>query len=235
VDVMVSESRVMIDRDAGGWAIVGFDPDSDRTAVFVGRIGEKGGVRRSFIPDTIPTAGEPIVFDQGRTLIVPSFRELPRGRRPRAVSAWSMIPGFGFELPSIELWRVDGDSARPLGSLGGSAQCGDPVGGHAACVVHRMKSSSLYAVTASGALSEVAQLPSNELRLMALGPGLRAVSSTLDGEIVIIDLAAKRLTRVALPPNTGYAGEARAGPGWAVTLGYWPGGKVGVRSFRLQR
>jgi Zn-dependent protease with chaperone function len=231
-DATMSDPRLVIDRDHGTWVVLGSDADNDRTAVFTGRIGEKGGTLRSSISDTIPMSGEPIVFDEGATLIVPSYRNVLRAQRTPAVSLWS-LPFFGVDLPAMELWRVHGDSVRPLTSVRGTPQCGEPVGGMAACAVHRMNATSLYTVGASGVVEEVAQLSLNEFRLAAVGPGLRAASATFDRGIVAIDLAAKRLTRIELPPNGQFASEVRAGPGWAVTLGYGQNQRSVVRAYRV--
>jgi len=233
VDATLADPRLMIDRDHGMWVVLGSDADN-RTAVFTGRIGERGGTLRSSVPDTIPMNGEPIVFDQGATLIVPSYRNVLRGRqRTPALSLWS-LPLFGVELPAMELWRVHGDSVQPLTSVRGTPQCGEPLGGLAACAVHRLNATSLYTVGATGGVEEVAQLSLNEFRLTAVGPGLQAASATLDRGVVAIDLAAKRLTRIELPPNVPYATEVRAGPGWAVTLGYGQDQRAVVRRYRVE-
>jgi hypothetical protein len=235
-DAAMTDPRLMVDRDHGTWVIVGTDDDNDRMAVFTGRIGEKGGMLRSAIPDTIPMTGDPTVFDEGATLIFPSYRTVMRAAAQGVppVSLWS-LPFFGFDLPAMELWRVHGDSARVLTSVRGTPQCGEPLGGKAACAVHRLNATSLYTMSASGAVEEVAQLSQNEFRLAAVGPGLWAASGTFDREILVVDLAAKRLMRIALPPNGSFASEVRAGPGWAVTLGYGPNQRSVVRSYRIQR
>jgi hypothetical protein len=235
-DATMSDPRLMVDRDHGGWVIVGTDGDNDRTAVFTGRIGEKGGALRSSIPDTIPMTGEPTVFDGGATLVFPSYPDAIRAARGQPVPALSLLslPFFGGDLPAMELWRVHGDSVRSLTSVRGTPQCGEPFGGKAACAVHRLNATSLYTMSSSGVVEEVAQLSLNEFRMAAVGPGLWAASGTFDREIVVIDLAAKRLTRIELPPNGSFASEVRAGPGWAVTLGYGPNQRSVVRSYRLQ-
>ena len=86
----------------------------------------------------------------------------------------------------------------------------------------------------SGAVQEVAELSHGEFRLATVGPGLRVASATLDRGIVAVDLAAKRLIRIQLPPNGPIAAEARVGPGWAVTLGYGPNQRSVVRSYRVR-
>ena len=231
-NVAVSEPRLMVDREGKGWAIVGMELDSDRTVVYAGRIGEKGGSRRAAVPDTIPITGEPVVFDGGATLVVPSYRNTLRSQGAPSLSAWT-FPFFGFAFPSMEMWLVRDDSVRRLAPVRGAAQCGEPLGGLAACTVQMMSATSLYTVNARGDVAEVAQLPSNELRVVSVGPGLQAASSTFDRGVVLIDLAAKRLTRIRLPPNTGFASEVRAGAGWVVTLGYGPNQRSVVRSYRI--
>jgi len=234
-NIAVSEPRMMLDRDSDGWAIIGIDADSDRTAVYAGKIGEKGGSRRAAIPDTIPITGDPVVFDGGATLIVPSYGNALRSAGTRGLSAWP-IPLFGIDFPSMELWLVRGDSVRRLGPVRGAATCGEPLGGSAACTVHTMNATSLYTVNAQGAVEEVAQTSLAELRVASLGPGVRAAGSMFDrGGVVLVDLAAKRLTRVALPPNTAFASEVRSGPGWVVTLGVGANQRAVVRSYRIQR
>jgi hypothetical protein len=232
-DVSLTDPRVIVDREAGTWALVGTEGDSDRTSVFAGKIGEKitGGTRRSAIPDTIPLSGEPVVFDQGATVIVPSYRNVLNGGAPQ-ISLWT-LPFFGFEMPSVELWRIHGDSVTRLAPMRGAANCGQPQGGVAACAVQRMRSTGLATVSASGALVDVAQLSSSMMRVVELGPGLRATSSTFDRGIIVVDLAARRLTRIELPPNTPFAAEARVGPGWAVTLGYGRNQKFVVKAYRV--
>ena len=232
-DAAMSEPRLMVDHDHGTWVVVSGDAGNDRTAVFAGRIGEKGGALRASIPDTIPVSGEPIVFDEGATLIVPTYRSLVAARRSPLLSLWT-LPFLGMEMPAMELWRVHGDSVRALGSVRGVPQCGEPVSGKAACAVHRMNATSFYVVGASGVVEEVAELSLSELRMATVGPGLRAASATLDRGIVAVDLAAKRLTRIDLPPNGPFAGEARAGPGWAVTLEYGRNQKSVVRGYRIE-
>jgi len=232
-DASMSDPRLMIDRDHGTWAILGGDADNDRTAVFTGRIGEKGGALRSSIPDTIPMSGEPIVFDEGATLIVPTYRGLVTAQRSPALSLWT-LPFLGVDMPAMELWRVHRDSVRPLTSVRGTPQCGAPVRGTAACVVLRINATSFYTVGASGSVEEVAELSHSEFRLATVGPGLQAASATLDRGIVAVDLAAKRLTRIDLPPNGPFATEARVGPGWAVTLGYGPNQRSVVKGYRIE-
>ena len=232
-DASMSDPRLLIDRDHGTWALLGGDADNDRTAVFTGRIGEKGGALRSSIPDTITMTGEPIVFDDGATLIVPTYRSLVTAQRSPALSLWT-LPFLGVDMPAMELWRVHGDSVRPLTSVRGTPQCGEPVGGTAACAVHRMNATSFYTVGASGVVEEVAELSRSEFRLAMVGPGLRVASATFDRAIVAVDLAAKRLTRIDLPPNGPIAAEARVGPGWAVTLEYGPNQRSVVRGYRIE-
>jgi Zn-dependent protease with chaperone function len=234
-DAPMLDPRLMIDRDHGSWVIVGTDGDNDRTVVLTGRIGEKGGTLRAAISDTIGITGEPIVFDEGATLVFPSYRNTVRaaGQRMPPLSLWA-IPLFGVDLPAMDLVWVHGDSVRSLISVRGTPQCGEPLGGQAACVVHRLNATSFYTVGETGDIEEVAQLSINEFRVAAVGPGLHAASAMFDRGIVVVDLAAKRLTRIALPPNGQFATEARAGPGWAVTLGYGQNQRSVVRSYRIQ-
>jgi hypothetical protein len=157
-----------------------------------------------------------------------------RAQRSPALSFWS-LPFFGVDLPPMELWRVHGDSVRRLASVRGAPQCGEPVSGMAACAVHRINATSLYTVAATGAVEEISQLSLNEFRPAAIGPGLWAASATFDRGIVTVDLAAKRMTRIELPPNGSFASEVRAGPGWAVTLGYGQNQRSVVRSYRILR
>ena len=144
-----------------------------------------------------------------------------------------MLPFTGFELPTMRLWRIHGDSVRLLGPMAGGAQCGAPLGGVAACAAHRMNATSLYTVRATGEVEEVAQVSKGGVRMAEMGPGLRGASASFDNEIVSIDLGAKRLTRIALPPAS-FSSEVRLGPGWAVTLGYGQNQRSVVRAYRLQ-
>jgi len=230
VDYDATNSRLGVDREAGSWTLITTVPDSDQTVVLIGRISEKVRPRRIPVPDTIPMTGDPIVFDGGETLIVPSYPDQFEALGDGA-STW-MLPFTGFELPSMQLWRIHGDSVRRLGPMDGAAQCGAPMDGVAACAGHRMNATSLYTVRSAGEVAEVARLSEGTLRMATMGPGLRGASMTFDNQIVSVDLGTKRLTRITLPP-TAFASEVRVGPGWAITLGHGQNQRSIVRAYRI--
>jgi hypothetical protein len=235
VGAQLSEPRLFVDRDARRWAIASTDADSDRTVVLGGRVGERGSGRRAAIPDTVSIVGEPIVFDQGATVIVPAFQ--------RQVRPWGGVPeltllslAFGnFDGPGMELWRVHGDSVRALTPLRGAAQCGAPAGDVAACIARRMRSTSLYTVTANGMATEVARLSLQDVGMMSVGPGPRVASMGFDRAIVLVDLASRRLTRIPMPRDTPYSTDLRVGPGWIVTLGYGDNRRSVVRRYLVAK
>jgi len=229
-DVSVGYERLLIDRDARSWAVVATDEDNDRSAVFSGRIGEKGVTRRAVIPDTLTMMGEPIVFGQGTTVIVPTLNNALREGRP--VSLWT-LPFTGFDALRTDLWRVRGDSIQRVSSLRGAPQCGDPVVSSAACVVRQMKATSLYTVSETGVATEVARLQAQDIGIVAVGPGLRTASMGFDRTVLVTDLAARRLTRIPLPPNSTFASEVRAGPGYIVTLSIDQNRRSTVRLYRV--
>ena len=224
------DTRLMLDRDNGSWAIVGEDSDDDRTAVLVGRIGERGSTRRAAIPDTIAMVGEPIVFGQGATVIVPTFVNVMRGR---ASALWAM-PLVGMDPLRSELWRVRGDSLVRIAAVRGVPECGAPMNGVAACAARHVRATSLYTIDASGTAVEVAQLPSQNLGVVSVGPGARAASMRFDRSIQLIDLATRRLTTIRLPPGSDYGSEVRAGPGYVVTLTHNQNRRATVRLYRIQ-
>jgi len=228
-DLDLFDPRLRLDRDTGTWSVVGGDGTTDHTAIVMGTIGGKGTVRRVAIPDTVSVTGEPIVFGATSVAIVPTFRNTMRGS---AVSLWSLLDAFGGQM-QMDLWRVRGDTVRRTATLPGAVQCGEPLGGAAVCTAQRRSATSLYAVSADGVATEVARLPLRDLGVVALGPGLRAASMTFTRTMVTIDLPARRLTRLPLPPNSDFASEVRAGPGWIVTLGYAENRKSKVRLYRI--
>lgn len=228
-DLSLVDPRVTLERDTRRWAVVGEDADNDRTAVMMGRIGEKRSMRRASIPDTIAVVGEPIVFGATEMVIVPSFTNSPRGR---SLSLWTMFSGW--DAIHTDLWGVRGDSIQRVASLRGAPQCGDPLGGAATCVVRRAGGTALYGVSARGEATEVAEVASQDLGVVTVGPGLHVTSMTFQRAIVVIDLAARRLTRIPLPPNSQFAAEVRAGPGWIVTLGMAENRRSKIRYYRVQ-
>ena len=231
----LSEPRLVVDRDAKSWVILSTDSDSDRTVVLGGRIGEKGSARRAAIPDTVPIVGEPIVFDQGATVIIPAFQRQLRARAGAPeLSLWSLAFA-GFDGPGMELWRIHGDSVRRLAPMRGGAQCGEPIADVAACIARRMRSTSLYTVAASGVATEVARPPIQDMGAMSVGPGPRVSSMGFDRRIVLVDLASRRLTRVSMPPATSYSSDVRTGTGWVVTLGYDGDRRSVVRRYRIEK
>ena len=129
---------------------------------------------------------------------------------------------------------VAGGDGRPIARLSGVPQCGPPLGGVAACVVRQRSSIGLYTVTADGVVTELARLHDSELGAMTAGPGPRATSMQFDGTFLVADLAARRLTRVTLPPGSEYPSEIRSGDGYIVTLDYPENRRSVVRKYRIQ-
>ena len=229
-DVELIEPMVIIDRDAGSWAIVGNDADTDRIVLFAGKIGEKGA-RRVALPDSVVIMGQPIVFGDAATVMVSTY---PRALRNGIASPLSLFSVFTADAMRTELWRVSGDSLTRVASLRGYPQCGEPSGGVAACAARHIQATSLYTVDANARVTEVAQLASPDLGVVALGPGARAASMKFDRSIVDIDLATRRLTRFELPPNSEFASEVRVGPGFVVTLSYGENRRSKVRRYRIE-
>jgi hypothetical protein len=112
-------------------------------------------------------------------------------------------------------------------------QCGEPLGGAAVCTAQRRSRTSHYTISAEGEATVVPRLPLQDLGVVALGRGRRAASMTFKREIVTRDLAGRRRARLPLPPNSDFASEVRAGPGWVVTLGYTANRKSTVRLYHV--
>ncbi|HUQ82449.1 MAG TPA: M48 family metalloprotease [Gemmatimonadaceae bacterium] len=229
--VELVDPRLVIDRDSSSWAIIGESADDDQTSVYAGKIGVKGSAHRAGIPDTIAMVGDPIVFGQATTVIVPTYKATRRGAG--ASATWA-LPLMGINPRQSELWRVRGDDLVRVASLRGVPQCGAPANGVAACESRHMRATSLYAIDAAGVTTEVAQLASPTLGMVAVGPGLRAASMKLDRSIQVIDLAARRLTTVSLPAVTEYASEVRVTARYIVTLSYAENRRSTVRRYRLR-
>ena len=228
--VELIDMRLVIDRDSSTWAIVGESADDDRTAVYAGKIGVKGSTHRAAIPDTIAMIGDPIVFGQATTVIVPTYKATLRGAGASGV--WA-LPLMGMDPMRSELWRVRGDSLVRVASLRGVPQCGDPANGVAACEARHMRATSLYTIDAMGVTTEVAELASPTMGVVALGPGLTAASMKFDRSIQVIDLAARRLTTIPLPATTEYAAEVRVAAGYIVTLSYEENRRSTVRRYKI--
>ena len=226
----LDEPRLSIDRGASVWSIIGAAADTDATLLVSGRVGEKGSARTIAIPDTIPLMGEPLIFGTANAIVAPVFPGMMRGRSPYA----SPLAVFGMMSFKTELWRVAGSDVRPIARLSGVPQCGAPMGDVAACVVRQRSSMGLYTVTAGGVATEVGRLRGSELGVMAVGPGARASSMQFDGSLLVVDLAARRLTRVTLPQGSEYPSEVRSGDGYVVTLSYPENRRSVVRRYRVQ-
>jgi hypothetical protein len=90
-------------------------------------------------------------------------------------------------------------------------------------------------VMADGGTAEVARLSGVALGATAVGPGLRASSVTFDREVVLVDLATRRLTRVTLGADSAaYVSEVRSGPGYVVTLSQSGEGGSVVRRYLIR-
>jgi hypothetical protein len=174
--------------------------------------------------------GDPIVFGAAGAIVAPVF---PSSARQRGASLWSLPLMLGMGPMRSELWRVTGAGVQRIASLRGVPQCGQPLGGAAACTVQHFKAVSLYSVTAAGVATEIAQLPVTDAGVVSVGPGLHASSMTVERAMLIIDLAARGLTRIPLPANSQFAAEVRAGPGYLVTLSYAENRRSRVRRYRI--
>ena len=234
-DLELLDTRLTVDREQGTWSIVAGDADNDANVVVVGRIGERSAVRRMSVPDTIPILNQAMVFDSGSTLIVPSYRQNQSARLLSGAMSPLSVLAFGFQMPSMQLWRVHGDSVRMLGGVRGTLQCGDAVGGIAACGAVSLHGTSLYTVTTAGELTEIARLRTSDMRSPTMGPGLAAVSSSFDRGVSIIDLGARQVTRVTMPAATPFSTEAIAADGWLVTLSFAGDRRSLVTRYRLSR
>ena len=222
------DPRLLVDRDSNSWVLKGQDQNDDHTVVLVGKIGQKGSMRRVPLPDSVAIIGEPIVFGGASAILIPAYGGLGG---EYTLSPFAFLRGDALRS---ELYRVvDGKSTR-IASLRGYPQCGEPARGVVACAARHLRGTSLYTIDAAGNAVEVAQLRGHELAVMALGPGLRASSMAVDRSVVDIDLAARRLTRISLPPNTAYATEVRTGPGFIVTLANGENRRATITRYRTR-
>jgi hypothetical protein len=230
-DLTVDEPRLIIDRDASMWSVLGAAADTNVTVLMSGRIGERGTARRVSLPDTLAMMGEPLVFGTTNAVVVPT---MSMGMRRGTASLLPLALLGGGPLRT-ELWRVSENGVRQIGTLSGVPQCGEPLGGAAACVVRQRSAIALHTVNADGSTSEVARLPGVDLGATAVGPGLRAASVTFDRAIVVVDLAERRLTRVNLgvTDRAAYVTEVRSGQGYIVTLSQSDGRRSVVRRYRI--
>ena len=228
-DVHLEDSQLSIDRDANSWAIVGRD-DEGLSVVVVGKVDERASGRRVTLPDSIIVMGEPIVFGLGSEVFVSAYGDLRQFQPP---SLWSMAM-FGAASMEAQLWRVTGGNRARVGTVKAPPNCGSPVNGVVACAARHVKATSLYTLSSRGELAEVAQLNSQDVGNVTAGPGLRVASMTFKRELIAVDLAAKTLIRVELPPNTTYASDVRAGAGWAATLTYADNRRSTVRLYRIE-
>jgi Zn-dependent protease with chaperone function len=228
-DVYLQDAHLSIDHDAGSWSIVGRD-DDELPVIVVGKVGESGSTKRVMLPDSMIVMGEPIVFGLGSPVFVPSYGD---PRRLTAPSLWSMAM-FGGPVMETEIWRVVGGTRAQVGRVKAPPSCGPPASGVVACSARHVKATSLYTLSSRGELTEVAQLKSQDLGNFTAGPGLRVASMSFSRAIIAVDLATKKLVRASLPPNTSYASDVRAGPGWAATLTYAENRQSTVRLYRIE-
>jgi hypothetical protein len=228
-DVHLEDSQLSIDPDAGSWSIVGRD-DEGLPVVVVGKINEKGSGKRVALPDSIIAVGEPVVFGLGSEVFMSSYGDLQRFKAP---SLWSMAM-FGMPSMEAQFWRVTGGNRVRVGTMKGLPTCGSPRNELVACSVRHMRATSLYTLSSGSELIEVAQLNSRDFGNVTAGPGLRVTSMSFSGDLIAVDLATKRLVRASLPPNTPYASDVRAGPGWLATLTYSDGRRSTVRLYRIE-
>ena len=226
----IDDPRLSIDREANSLAIMAADPTDDQTVVLAGTIGQRGSTRRVVVPDSVAVVGGPIVFGPASTVLIPTYAAAS-GSNYAVLSSLSML---GANALRSELRRVSDGTLTRVGSMRGFPQCGEPTGGVVACAARHHRGTSLYTIDSAGTVAEIARLAGQEYGIVVVGPGLRASSMRFDRSIAAIDLAARRLTRIALPPNTVYAAEVNTGPGFVVTLEQGENRRATVRRYTVR-
>jgi Zn-dependent protease with chaperone function len=195
------------------WAIVGTETTTDSLIVLTGNA-HAPDVERRRLPllDTLePT--EFIIFNGGTKLIAASFGVGSRGRLPLL---FAMFSGF---RPTMQLWSMTGDGPRYTSEIGGYAQCGQPEGQHALCLVRERNHTRVWAVDSSGASMPVSPtLP--DAAVGHAGPGDRLTVTNGGNRLAYMDVSAGRLTDVTLPASDGSVYEAKGVPGRLAVLRY---------------
>ena len=227
----IDEPRLIIDRDASRWSVVGASVDTHATTIISGRIGEKGTKVQVPVPDSLSMMGDPVVFGATNSIVVPGFSGRPAGINS-SILATAL---FGMSPLRTELWRVSGTAVHRVVALRGVPQCGEPLDGAAACVVREANALSFYTLSADGTAAEVARRRGADIGVMAVGPGLHAASMAFDRSMVIVDLAARRLTEVSLPTGSEFPAEVRSASGYAVALSYSENRRATVRRYRISQ
>jgi Zn-dependent protease with chaperone function len=229
VSADIEEPRLIIDRDASEWSVAGASTDTQLTTMVSGRIGEKGTTVQIPLPDSLAMIGEPVVFGTTNSLVLPAYTPMTRGTAPSILS----MALLGMSPLRTELWRVAGTGVQRVVSLRGVPQCGEPLDGAAACVVRESNALSFYSLTADGVATEIGRRRGADLGVMAVGPGLHAASMAYDRSMLIVDIAARRMTRAPLPEGSEFPAEVRSASGYAVALGYSENRRTTVRRYRI--
>jgi Zn-dependent protease with chaperone function len=204
------DARLAVSPRDRAWAVVGEDGESDSLFVASGTSASPDVVTHRFPPLGSLGGIEPLVFDHGARLLVPSFMVSPRFPAPLSI--------FGMYAPRVSLWEVLPTGRRQIAELDGYPQCGQPDEGLVACYSRQRNRGRVWTFGAGGEPRLVGELALADAGLVTVGPGARLTVTRYSNHVIDVDATAATATDVRLPTEPGIALEARTVPGQLVVL-----------------
>jgi hypothetical protein len=197
-----------VDAARGTWTVIGYDDEFEELHVFLGTVDRAGHGAVRWPSDSVRGVGM-IAFEDG-TLIVPTVE-------PLVVSAIPLMY-FGIQPLRWTLWRVASDGRRRVGTIPGYPTCGPSQADSVAfCIVRDRDRTSLWSITARGAVTLLAMLPAG-YGPVSFGAGHRIAAMPRTGALLIIDAAARRGIRTSLATAHGYPSDIQPAAGSIGTL-----------------
>ncbi len=200
--------RLAVSPRDGTWSVVGEEARSDSLYVLTGTA-TPGGVVRRFAPLDSVSGMDQLVFDGGARVIIPAL--LLRGRVSTSLAMLQMAS------PRVALWEMTRDGLRLASEMNGYPQCGAPDRRQAICFVRERSRGRIWTIQANGEARPFSRVPGSELAQVSVGPGATLTVARRD-MVTAVDVEARRMVDISLPPEAGYLQDTRVAAGRLVVL-----------------
>lgn len=217
----VAAARLRVSGAARAWTVAGWDRRRGGAVALAGRVGDAGVRAQRWAPAPGPGGVG------GYSSVAPAANGHAVGVRLRGAYQMSDFLSLAGIAPwESELWWLEGDGGRRVATVPGFVHCADatPAGAPVVCATMDRGRSTLLAVGAEGVVRSAGAFR-DVVSVVAPGPdGRLAVAEPTTGEVVIVDPARGRASRLALPPELRHPTELRWTTGGLALLTYAPRG-----------
>jgi Zn-dependent protease with chaperone function len=198
------QPKLVVTAGQMSWGVTGAEVGTDSLLVITGNAASPETRFHRFEFWESESVMDYMILDDGERLIVPAFD--PQPRLQGLALPLMMIAAY---TPAVDLVEITREQRRKVGEIHGFPQCGQPVDQRALCIVRNRNQVQIWEVQSSGKARKIRRLSSDAI-IGTAGPGVRLTLTNGTDRITDLDLSARTLTEVQLPPGSGAVYEARS-------------------------